>query len=487
MASGRRTSDFLIPLFTLISDVLAIEGAFLFAYFIRIYTPLIDALGFQHEDLPPVAAYLRGSVFIILAWVMLFNARKMYATRRNVVLGEELLNVVRVISFGMLIVMSAGFLYRGFSYSRAVVGLLWIFAILFVTFGRSLVLALERSLYRQGKDLQETILIGQESQASQIYTKLHLHPSFGFQIVGYFAETPADVSLPLSRAPYLGTLRAAPDYIQQKGVERAFIAVRPQEHPMLFDLIAACEGFNIEFMMVPDVLELLTSQVRVRELEGIPFLRVKGIPLTVWGRITKRGFDLAVSSVLLLLLSPLLLIISAIIKLDSRGPVLYRQQRIGLDGHEFTIYKFRSMVTGAETFDQMSGVKVQPDPARGIGAKNDLRRTRSGRFLRATSLDELPQLLNVIRGEMSLVGPRPERPHFVEELQEMVPKYLDRHRVKSGVTGWAQVNGLRGDTSIAERIKYDLYYIENWSLGFDIRILLRTVRAALTFREASDR
>lgn len=256
---------------------------------------------------------------------------------------------------------------------------------------------------------------------------------------------------------------------------------------MLFDLIAACEGFNIEFMMVPDVLELLTSQVRVRELEGIPFLRVKGIPLTVWGRITKRAFDLAVSSVLLLLLSPLLLIISAIIKLDSRGPVLYRQQRIGLDGHEFTIYKFRSMVTGAETFDQMSGVKVQPDPARGIGAKNDLRRTRSGRFLRATSLDELPQLLNVIRGEMSLVGPRPERPHFVEELQEMVPKYLDRHRVKSGVTGWAQVNGLRGDTSIAERIKYDLYYIENWSLGFDIRILLRTVRAALTFREASDR
>jgi exopolysaccharide biosynthesis polyprenyl glycosylphosphotransferase len=474
-------------LFTLLSDILAIEGAFLFAYFIRIHTTLIDALGFQHEDLPPVGAYLRGSVFIIMAWVTLFNARKMYATRRNVVLGEELLNVIKVISFGMLIVMSAGFLYRGFSYSRAIVGLLWVFAVLFVTFGRSLVLALERAQYRRGKDLQETILIGQESQASQIYTKLHLHPSFGFRIAGYFAEAPSEDSLPLSRAPYLGTLREAPAYIQKERIERAFIAIRPQDHPMLFELIAACEGLNIEFMMVPDVMELLTSQVRVRELEGIPFLRVKGIPLTAWGRITKRAFDLVVSSILLLLLSPFLLIISAIIRLDSRGPILYRQQRVGLDGLEFTIYKFRSMVADAETFDQTSGVRVQPDPSRGIGLKNDPRRTRIGRLLRATSLDELPQLLNVLKGEMSLVGPRPERPHFVKELQEMVPKYLDRHRVKTGVTGWAQVNGLRGDTSMAERIRYDLYYIENWSLGFDIRILLRTVRAALTFREAGDR
>jgi exopolysaccharide biosynthesis polyprenyl glycosylphosphotransferase len=240
-------------------------------------------------------------------------------------------------------------------------------------------------------------------------------------------------------------------------------------------------------MIVPDLLEVLTSQVRVRELEGIPFLRVKGIPFTLWGRITKRSFDLLVSGLICILLSPLFLLIPVFIRLESRGPVLFRQRRVGLDGFEFDMIKFRSMVVDAEAQDGTAGVQVRGDVARGIGARNDPRRTRVGAILRATSLDELPQLLNVLRGEMSLVGPRPERPHFVKQLQAIVPRYLDRHRVKTGVTGWAQVNGLRGDTSIAERIKYDLYYIENWSVGFDIRILLRTVRAALSTREAHDR
>jgi exopolysaccharide biosynthesis polyprenyl glycosylphosphotransferase len=487
MSSQRRTSDYWIPFLTFLSDVLAIEGAFLFAYFLRIHTPLIDALGFPHEDLPPVRAYVAGSAFVILAWVLLFSARKMYAARRNVVLVDELINVVRVISFGMLIVMSAGFLYRGFSYSRAVVGLLWVLAILFVTLGRSLILLIERSSYRRGRNLEDAILIGNDSQADLIYTKLHLHPSFGFRMLGYFAAKPAGAEQPLSAAPYLGPLATAAEYISAEGTRRAFIAVGSEDHPELFDLIASCEGLTVEFMMVPDVLELLTSRVSLRELEGIPFLKIKGIPLTAWGRIRKRTFDLVVTMTLLIVLSPLLLILAVVIKLDSRGPILFRQQRVGMDGKEFTMLKFRSMIAEAESLDGSAGLRAASDPARGIGVRNDPRRTRVGRIMRATSLDELPQLLNVLRGEMSLVGPRPERPHFVKELQNVVPKYLDRHRVKTGVTGWAQVNGLRGNTSMAERIKYDLYYVENWSLSFDVRILLRTLRAALSFREASDR
>jgi exopolysaccharide biosynthesis polyprenyl glycosylphosphotransferase len=225
--------------------------------------------------------------------------------------------------------------------------------------------------------------------------------------------------------------------------------------------------------MVPDVLEVLTSQVKVRELEGIPFLKIKSVPFSTWGRITKRGFDLIVSTVLAVVLAPLALVIAVLVRVDSSGPVLFRQRRVGLDGREFTMYKFRSMRAGAELTDKEAG----------IGLHNDPRRTRVGKILRATGLDEMPQLINVVRGEMSLVGPRPERAHIVREFQDIVPKYLDRHRVKTGLTGWAQVNGLRGDTSIAERIKYDLYYIENWSLGFDVKILLRTVRAAFAIRE----
>jgi len=387
----------------------------------------------------------------------------------------------------MLIVMSAGFLYRGFSYSRAVVGLLWGFSILLVTAGRASVLALERRAYRQGRHLQPAVILGSDSPANQVYTRLHLHASFGFRIIGYFAEQPARTGVELAQAPYLGNLAAAPEFLQDQNIQKVFIALRSVDHPALFECVTACEGLNIEFMMVPDVLELMTSQVSVRELEGIPFMRIKGIPLTAWGRIAKRTFDIAVAVTLLLATSPLVLLAALLIRLDSRGPVFFGQRRVGMDGKEFTMRKFRTMVVGAEEMDRTAGVEVSTDTTRGIGARNDPRRTRVGRFLRATSLDELPQLFNVLVGDMSLVGPRPERPHFVRELQEVVPKYLDRHRVKTGVTGWAQVNGLRGDTSIAERIKYDLYYIENWSLTFDIKILLRTLRVALSTREEHDR
>jgi exopolysaccharide biosynthesis polyprenyl glycosylphosphotransferase len=487
MSERRRSTDLLIPFLSVAGDVLAIEGAFLLAYVLRFHTPLVDFLGFPHDDLPPLRSYVGGSLFAIIAWLLLFNARRMYGARRNVVLGEEFLNVARVISLGMLIVMSAGFLYRGFSYSRAVIFLVWAIAILLVTLSRGGILALERSSYRRGKNLQETVLIGSGNEAREVFARLHLHPSFGFQFAGYFADAPATAGSALLKASYLGPLSAAADYIAQNAIERVFIAIGPQGHPDLFELIAACEGLTVEFMMVPDVLELLTSRVKVRELEGIPFLKLKGIPLTSWGRITKRAFDLVVSAFLLVVLSPLLLAIAFLVRVTSPGAVLYSQRRVGLDGREFSMHKFRSMIAGAELLDGQAGVDAPSDPSRGIGARNDPRRTRIGRFLRATSLDELPQLLNVLKGEMSLVGPRPERPHFVQQLKAMVPKYLDRHRVKTGVTGWAQVNGLRGDTSMAERLKYDLYYVENWSLSFDIMILLRTLRAALTIREASDR
>jgi exopolysaccharide biosynthesis polyprenyl glycosylphosphotransferase len=370
--------------------------------------------------------------------------------------------------------MSAAFFYREFSYSRVVFGFLWGFSLLLIFLGRSIVLAVERGYYRRGQHLQQAVVIGNDSLANEVYTRLNNHPSFGFAVVGYLADSPARSGLMLSHAPYLGSLASAPAYIQSHGIALGFIALRSEDHQALFDLITRCEGVNIDFMMVPDVLEVMTSQVRVKELEGIPFLKIKSVPFTTWGRISKRAFDLVVSSLTLVVLSPPLLIIAAAIRLDSRGPVFFKQRRVGLDGEEFTMYKFRSMRLGSERFDDEAG----------LGVRNDPRRTRVGALLRMTSLDELPQLLNVLKGEMSLVGPRPERTRYVEEFQESVPRYLDRHRVKTGVTGWAQVNGLRGDTSIGERIKYDLYYIENWSLAFDIKILLRTLRAAFTFREA---
>lgn len=471
--SPHRRGDFLIPLLSVLGDAIAIETAFLLSYWIRFRSSFFEWLGFVRGPTPEVSGYLVGSAVVVLVWLMLFEGRRMYRARRSINLSDELINVIKVVSLGMLLVMSAAFFYRDFSYSRIVFALLWVLSTGFIFTGRAAVQAFERAEYRRGRHLQHVIIVGGDALADQVYTRLQGHASFGFHIRGYFAETPASPLLALARSPYLGTIQQGPAFIRTQKIELAFIALRASDHQGLFDFIAECEGVNIEFMMVPDMLEILTSQVQLRELEGIPFLRIKGMPFTVWGRITKRSFDVIVSGLTLMFLSPVYLLIGLIIKLDSSGPVLFRQRRVGLDGTEFTMYKFRSMKRGSEKFDEQAG----------LGIRNDPRRTRVGSFIRRTSLDELPQLVNVLRGDMSLVGPRPERTRFVEEFRRVVPKYLDRHRVKTGVTGWAQVNGLRGDTSIEERIKYDLYYIENWSLSLDIKILLRTLHAAITSRD----
>ncbi len=472
MTSARR-GDLLIPFLTVLGDALAIEAAFVLSYWLRFKTSLFATMGFVDEAAPPLEGYLLGSLFIIAVWLILFRTRGMYTARRNVNLSDEVISIVRVVTLGMLLVMSAAFFYRDFSYSRIVFGLLWVFAISGIAMARTVVQTIERRFYRQGRHLQHAIVIGNDDLADQVFRRLHRHGSFGFDIVGYFSDEPAAPGVSLAASTWLGPLAGAPEYIRAHGIELAFIALRSREQPRLFNLVSECEGINIEFMLVPDLLDVLTSQVRVRDLEGIPFLRLKSIPLGTWERITKRIFDVVVSGAILLLLSPVMALIAIAVLLDSRGPVLFRQRRVGLDGQEFTMLKFRSMVAGAEREDTRAG----------LGIRNDPRRTRMGRLLRRTSLDELPQLWNVVRGDMSLVGPRPERAHVVREFGEVVPKYLDRHRMKTGVTGWAQVNGLRGDTSIEERVKYDLYYTENWSLAFDIRILLRTMRAALFFKE----
>ncbi len=469
MIPKSRRGDFLIPFLTVALDSLAIEFSFLFSYWFRFRSSFFESFGYVNSDEPLIQGYFIGSLFVVLVWLNLFNTRKMYGARRSVTLSEELINIAAVVSLGMLLVMSAAFFYRDFSYSRVVFGLLWVTSIITIFIGRAIVQWFERRLYRKGRHLQYAIIIGNDTLANQVYERLNRHPSFGFFIVGYFADKRAHEELKLSSAKYLGRIANAAHYIKEENIELVFLALRSHDHDALFDVISNCEGVNVEFMMVPDVLEILTSQVRLKELHGIPFLKIKGIPLTTWGRISKRTFDIAISGILLVLLAPLSLIIIVLIKLESRGPVFFKQERVGLDGRKFTMYKFRSMQAGAERFDDRVGLGIRHDP----------RRTRIGVLLRKLSLDELPQLYNVVKGDMSLVGPRPERQKYVQEFQQVVPKYLDRHRVKTGVTGWAQVNGLRGDTSIEERIKYDLYYIENWSLGFDIRILLRTLRAAL--------
>jgi exopolysaccharide biosynthesis polyprenyl glycosylphosphotransferase len=461
-----RRNDVLIPALGVLFDVLSIEASFLLAYYLRFNTAVMSFLPLT-EDTPPLGAYLNASAVILPVWLLLFQSRGMYGARRNTALADEFFQIVRLVTLGMLLVMSAAFFYRAFSFSRAVVVLLWGTSIAGVFLGRFCLRRVEIALYRTGRGLRNAVIVGSNETAGRIYQLLHGHPLLGYRICGYLADAPAAAEGPLAGSPHLGTLGDVPARLASERIELALIALPYAEHPKLYALVQECEGVNVEFMMVPDVLELLAANMKMKEIEGIPFIRLKGNPMTAWGAITKRAFDGAVSLLLLGAASPVFLAAALAVRLSSPGPVLFRQERLGLDGKRFLMVKFRTMVAGAEQQDRQAGLGIPDDP----------RQTRVGRFLRRTSIDELPQLLNVLKGEMSLVGPRPERPYFVEQFKDQIPKYLDRHRVKTGMTGWAQVNGLRGNSSLEERIRYDVYYIENWSLGFDLKILLKTIGA----------
>src|SRR5512140_2882039 len=260
--SSARPGDFVIPLLTVLSDAIGIEAAFLFSYALRFRTTLFGSLGYVEQHSPPISGYILGSLVVVFVWLMLFQSRGMYRARRNVNLSDEPVSVVKVVSPGMLVVTSAAFFYRVFSYSRIVFGLLWVLSIVLIVGGRAVTEAFERSLYRRGKHLRHAIIIGNRNAASDVFTHLHHHASFGIVINGYFSENPAPSEEPLASIPWLGPLVLAPDYVRKHRIELAFLALPTSEQPALLDLISECEGINIEFMMVPDVLGVLTSQVK---------------------------------------------------------------------------------------------------------------------------------------------------------------------------------------------------------------------------------
>jgi exopolysaccharide biosynthesis polyprenyl glycosylphosphotransferase len=466
-----RKNDILVPVLGVALDAAAIEWSFFVSYYLRFNTQVLKFLPLT-EFVPPLSAYLLSSIVIIPLWLMVFESGRMYAARRNASIVDELFSIVKYVTLGMMIIMSAAFFYRTFSYSRVVFVVLWANAIVWIFLGRVILNRVERNLYLKGRSLRNAVIIGSNETAARVFSSLNRHPTLGYALSGYFGDPVARPELPLK---CLGTLDDVADTLAEGDYDLALITLGASDHARLYRLVRECEGLNVEFLMVPDMIDLIVSGTEMRELEGIPFIRVKGVPMSAWGRMMKRSFDFVISFVLLVTFSPVMIVLAVLVKASSKGPIFYVQERLSENGKLFKIIKFRSMIVDAE---KASGPVWS--------TKDDPRPTRIGTMLRVTSLDELPQLFNVLLGDMSLVGPRPERPFFVDQFKGVVPKYLDRHRVKTGMTGWAQVNGLRGDSPLEERVKYDIYYVEHWSLGFDLRILVRTLGAVLSevFRRA---
>jgi len=397
----------------------------------------------------------------------------MYRPQRAISWIDHLYSIFTSTSVATAIaIVASAIMWRDVSSSRLMVALAWLFATTFVALGRYTLARIQGSLRTRGVGAQRMLIVGTGEPALLVLERIRHSPSLGYRPVGFVAET-SDLTV-VDGLPILGTIDCIGQIVAKHQIDDVVVAIPTLSQQKLIEVVTLCANEKVNIKVVPDLFQFMTSGVGISDLNGLPLVSVKDVALRGWNVTMKRTMDLVVSGTILVLFSWLMLLIALLIKITSPdGPIFLIQERVGLDGRPFPIIKFRTMI---------------PDAEKETGAvwatAGDVRRTRLGAFLRKYSLDEFPQFINVLIGHMSVVGPRPERPVFVEKFRRTIPRYFDRHREKAGITGWAQVNGLRGNTSIEERTAYDLWYVENWSLWLDVNICLRTLFVVFTDRNA---
>ena len=471
---------FLVASHVILDGLLAV-AAFGLAYAIRFETGLIEAPKGQ----PPFAQYLVLMPFIAVLAPLAFNLQGAYRLRRNrsrvddffsVLVGTVLLVVIAVLGTLYFQVYYAGDLAREqgtYEVSRLVWGLFGLFNVGLTYASRESVRTLIQRRFRAGLGLKRVLVAGTGDLARHVADRLLEHAEFGYQLIGFVDDSANTDTLGYRGLPLFGSLDDTEETIQRERIDQLYVALPLEQHVKMLRLIEVANRECIDIKVVPDLLQFIALRARLEELDGVPIININDIPLQGLNGAVKRAIDITASLSALAVLAVPFAVIAAAIRLTSAGSVFYRQERMGLDRRPFMVLKFRSMHEDAER-----------DTGPVWTREDDPRRTPVGAFLRRSNLDELPQLWNVLRGEMSLVGPRPERPFFVEQFKDRVPQYMLRHKVKSGMTGWAQVNGWRGNTSIEKRIEYDLYYIENWSVALDFKILWLTVIRGFFHRHA---
>jgi len=460
------------------TDLLVVTAAWLSSYWIRFTSDLLPI----EKGVPPFLDYVKMLIFVWLIWAFVFRRFQLYRPMRGASRLREIFLLVQANAFAVVLLLAATYLFREKSvpFSRAVFLIFWIQATLFTMASRSALRALLRHLRRRGYNLRYAVIVGSNGLAREVMKRMLIHPEFGIELIGcltsdrVLGETQlrpnGNSVLDLKQPAYwetaagkdmriVGTYGDLGRLLETGQVDQVIIAMPLSDHDRLEEVIKAIGDHMVDVRIVPDVHRFIQLGSRVEEFEGLPVVSLASTPITGINRVVKRVLDLIVGTLLLVALSPVMAIIAVLVKVTSRGPIMFTQERMGLDGRTFPILKFRTMEIDAER----GGAR--------FATRNDPRTTPVGKFLRRFSLDELPQLFNVIRGQMSLVGPRPERPVFISEFRRHIPRYMLRHKVQAGMTGWAQVNGWRGNTSIERRIEHDLYYIEHWSVGLDLKIL----------------
>ena len=454
----------------LINDVLASNLAMLIAWFLRFRFELIPVTKGPQE----LATYAHLLPIVTIVFPLAFAVQGLYRVRPARSKSEEWVSVAigcvvaTVVFSGVLLWVRPG--NPDVFYSRATLAIFMACAMVLVVVGRAVVRWAVGYRHRTGRDLDRVLIAGNGDLARAVADRINAHRELGFCIVGYLRNGDA---AEIAGLECFGSIDDAERVIAEESIDHIFVALPHASSSTMVALLDRLVRSTVSIHVVPDLLQFMVLRSRVEDIDGLPMINLSETRLDGWSRLVKRVFDLLVATTALIVAAPVMVVIAIAIWLEDRGPILYRQVRMGLDGKPFDIYKFRSMRVGAE---QESGAKwAEP---------NDPRRTQVGRLIRAWSLDELPQLLNVLFGDMSLVGPRPERPQFVEQFRAEYPQYMLRHKVRAGITGWAQVHGWRGNTSIRMRIEHDLYYIQNWSLLLDMKILFMTLIHGLRHENA---
>ncbi len=460
---NNKTLDHLLITFTVLFDLCFVATSIVVAYWIRFESGWLEDLALHKGGTPPLDDYFRLIPLMAIIWLMTLKTLKLYRLENNATLSA-FWTLCKATGITLIATLAAlFFIFHHDAYSRWVMLLASGFSLIWLFLGRLVLYRFRQAIHAQGVGVNRAAIVGYEARVEKFINALKARPNSGYKLVGIIdGAASTDGSL----LQHLGESQDILELVQIHRLDTLFIASPAASNDTILQILHTCEGLPVQINMLPELSEFIRSGTTITFFDDIPVLRLRETPMQGMQGILKRLIDIACSMSAVILLSPLMLAIAVAIRLTSPGKAIFRQERVGRAGKRFHIYKFRSMRTDAE--EKVGHVWAKSD---------DPRQTSLGKFLRRWSLDELPQFFNVLKGDMSLVGPRPEMSGLIDTFRESIPHYLARQRVKSGMTGWAQVNGLRGNTSLDERVSYDRYYIENWSLGLDIKIILKTLWA----------
>ncbi len=454
-----RENQRLLNLLLVLIDIMVISLALFFAWFIRFKTTLLG-VGIDSWKLDQ---YLLSLLFIIIVYTILNYSFGLYSPQRSESITSETKQILKINIIGLLILITALYVIEVGVYSRYLLAMFAVFSTTFLIIERFFFRSFLRYVRKKGYNQQYILVIGAGELGEKFANKIQENFYIGYKIMGFLDDNKL-IGEKISNSKVIGSIEDLEKVIINNTIDMAIITVGSRHYKLIENLLNTVEKYGVKAEIVPDYYRYFNAKPAIDMIDDIPVINIRYVPLdNNLNRLIKRIFDIIVVTIGIIIISPILLVTAILVKLSSPGPVIFKQKRVGNNRKEFCIYKFRSM-------------RVQDNEDYHWTKENDPRNTKLGSFIRKTNIDELPQFFNILKGDMSLIGPRPERPFFVDKFRDEIPKYMIKHHVRPGMTGYAQINGYRGNTSIKKRIEYDIYYVENWNLFLDIKIFFMTFR-----------